>query len=104
MAAESLRAVLEREAATLEAAESRRTSAGVEWSIDGILFAATDGDRAEFRLAPAVAAAALRTPDTEPSPRGTDWVAFAPAVLDAHAMDRATAWLASAWRRADIGA
>ena len=59
------------------------------------------GDRAEFRLDPAVAAAALRTPDTSPSPRGADWVAFSPAALDGHALDRAKAWLASAWRRAD---
>ena len=48
-----------------------------------------------------MASAALRTPDTAASPRGSDWVAFAPAELDRHAIDRATAWLASAWRRAD---
>jgi hypothetical protein len=28
-------------------------------------------------------------------------VAFAPKQLDGHAIDRAAAWLASAWRRAD---
>ena len=43
----------------------------------------------------------LRTPDTADSARGADWVAFSPPELDQHAIDRATAWLASAWRRAD---
>jgi hypothetical protein len=92
--------VLEAEATTLEAAEAHPTASGMEWSIEGIAFAAADDVRAEFRLAPPVAAAALRTPDTGPSARGADWVAFAPTALDGHAIDRATAWLASAWRRA----
>lgn len=100
MAAASLRLVLETAAAELEGAEGRPTASGVEWSVDGTVFAVVDGDRAEFRLAPPVVAAALRTPDTTASPRGRDWVAFRPAVLDEHAVDRATAWLASAWRRA----
>ena len=58
------------------------------------------GDAAEFRLDPLVAKAALRTPDTSPSKRGADWVRFSPAAVDGHAVDRAQAWLASAWRRA----
>jgi len=33
--------------------------------------------------------------------RGADWVAFSPPELDQYAIDRAIAWLASAWRRAD---
>jgi hypothetical protein len=98
-----LRAVLEDAATELEDAERRDSNEddGVEWSIAGTVFAAIAGERAEFRLDPMVAAAALRTPDTLPSARGRDWVAFAPADLDRHAIDRATAWLASAWRRAD---
>jgi hypothetical protein len=100
VATESLRAVLEDEAATLDAAQAHPTATGAEWSIDGIVFATADDVRAEFRLAPPVAAAALRTPDTGPSARGADWVVFTPAALDGHAIDRATAWLASAWRRA----
>ncbi len=59
-----------------------------------------DGSVAEFRLDPAVAAAAVRTPDTSPSQRGRDWVRFAPATLDPHAVDRAVAWLGSAARQA----
>jgi hypothetical protein len=64
------------------------------------VFAALSGDRAEFRLDPLVARAALRTPDTSPSTRGPEWVAFAPAVLDDGAVDRAEAWFLSAHRRA----
>jgi hypothetical protein len=70
------------------------------WSAGAVLFATLDGDRAEFRLDPLVAGAALRTPDTIPSARGADWVAFAPAVLDDGAVDRAEAWFLSAHRHA----
>ena len=99
-----LAAALEVAAASLEAAEGRQDGGLTTWSIGGIVFASVERgtpDRAEFRLAPAVVAAALRTPDTARSPRGTDWVAFAPTDVDGHALDRATAWLESAWRRAD---
>jgi len=59
-----------------------------------------DGASAEFRLDPAVALAAQRTPDTSTSERGPDWVRFRPMSLDSHAADRAVAWLGSAARRA----
>ena len=99
----ALAAMLEEVAAGLEDAEQAEdaTTGAVTWSIGGRMFATVVRDRAEFRLDPAVAAAALRTPDTSRSGRGGDWVAFTPAELDRHAIDRATAWLASAWRRAD---
>lgn len=61
-----------------------------------------DGSTAEFRLDPAVAAAAQRTPDTSASERGPDWVRFSPVELDDHAIDRAVAWLGSAARRAQV--
>lgn len=96
-----LRQLLERAASELEDAKPTESRAGLEWSIGGRTFAAVGGNRAEFLLDPMVAAAALRTPDTGPSPRGRDWVAFSPQQLDQHAIDRAAAWLASAWRRAD---
>ena len=98
-----LAALLDDAAADVEAAERTADAAtgAIEWSIGGRVFATAVGGRAEFRLDPAVAAAALRTPDTAPSGRGNDWVAFTPSDLDQHAIDRATAWLASAWRRAD---
>jgi len=85
--------------------EVRRTeeAGALTWSVGGTAFATLAGDRAEFRLDPRVALAALRTPDTEPSPRGPDWVAFGPAVLDDGAVDRAEAWFLSAHRRASRG-
>ena len=94
-------AVIEAAAADLEDIDRQGVGGGLEWSTGGIVFAAVNDERAEFRLARPVVAAALRTPDTNASDRGPDWVAFAPGVLDGHAIDRATAWLASAWRRAD---
>jgi len=98
----SLEEVLEAAAASLEDAEGAHPAGGgTEWSIDGLVFATIAAGRAEFRLDPMVANAALRTPDTARSSRGAEWVAFAPATLDQHAIDRATAWLTSAWRRAD---
>jgi hypothetical protein len=94
-------ALIEATAVELEAVDREAAGGGVVWSTRGIVFAAVSGDRVEFRLARPVVAAALRTPDTIASDRGPDWVAFSPQELDAHAIDRAAAWLASAWRRAD---
>lgn len=97
----SFEEVLVRVADDLEDVESRPADGGTEWSIGGIVFAVTGPEGASFRLSRPVAAAALRTPDTARSPRGPDWVAFRPALLDRHALDRAEAWFTSAWRRAD---
>ena len=73
---------------------------GVAWSHGTEVFAALVPDGGvEFHLDPAIAAAAIRTPDTEPSPLGPGWVRFRPATLDGHAVDRATAWFISAYRR-----
>jgi hypothetical protein len=76
--------------------------AGRTWSHAGRAFASVsaDGSVAEFALDPAVAAAAVRTPDAVPSGRGPGWVRFSPHDLDDHAADRALAWFASAYRRA----
>jgi hypothetical protein len=81
----------------------RDDDAGSVWLVADVTFATLDVRRAEFRLDPLVAGAALRTPDTGPSPRGADWVAFEPAVLDVAAVDRAEAWFLSAARRAGAG-
>jgi len=97
----SLAAIVEAAATDLEAIDRRGTADGAEWSIGGVTFAAIKADAAEFRLARAVVEAALRTPGTARSVRGRDWIEFRPAGIDRHAIDRATAWLASAWRRAD---
>ncbi len=103
-AAGELEAVIVGAAAELAGVERTNRGAEMELATRGTTFAAVSGDRAEFRLAPPVVAAALRTPGTQPSARGADWVAFAPSELDDHAIDRAEAWLASAWRRVGTGA
>jgi hypothetical protein len=81
----------------------RRESAGtIEYGLEDRPFAAleADGGAASFRLSPPVAAAAVHTPDTVPSSREPDWVTLRPTVVDGHAIDRAVAWLESAWRHA----
>jgi hypothetical protein len=65
-----------------------------------ILFAAADRSSAEFRLRADIAEAVLRTPDTAPSRRGSDWIRFEPKVMDASVEDRLEAWITSAWRAA----
>lgn len=70
------------------------------WSRGGVAFAVLGPTGIELRLDPAIAAAATRTPDTAPSPRGRDWVRFNPRELDAHAIDRLDAWFQLAYRRA----
>lgn len=64
------------------------------------VFAVLGADMLEVALDPPVAAAALRTPDTRPSPRGTGWIAFTPVSPDRFALDRAEAWLRLGHRRA----
>ena len=72
------------------------------WSMEDVAFATLDaaGTTASFRLDAVLAGAARRTPDTGPSFLGPEWVEFRPALLDAHAADRAAAWLVAAARRA----
>ncbi len=99
---ESLAEVLEAAASGLRAPASRAGSVDgtVEFRRGERPFAVleADGLAASFRLSAAVAAAALRTPDTAPSPRGQGWVTLRPVELDGHAVDRASAWFESAWR------
>ena len=96
----TLRGLLEQAVADLDEVESVPAGDGLEWRRRGRAFAAVGSVAAEFRLDSPVAKAALRTPDTQPSGRGPHWVRFSPERLDGHAIDRAQAWLASAWRRA----
>lgn len=94
---------LDDEGAAIDGLERRATADGrVEWLVGGTVVATLNEAEAEFRLSPAVAAAALRTPDARPSSRGEDWIAFRPSDVDGHALDRAIAWLASAARRATL--
>jgi hypothetical protein len=98
----TLRASLTEAAADLPELDIVTGSDGaVTWARAGRPFAVLgpDGNVAEFRLDPAVAAAAARTPDAAASTRGPGWVRFSPIVLDDHGVDRALAWFASAQRR-----
>jgi hypothetical protein len=80
--------------------EGALTDGLMAWSIAGQPFAALGPLGIEIRLDPAIAAAAARTPDTGPSPRGPEWVRFNPREMDGHAADRVRAWLELAHRRA----
>ena len=86
----------------LDLPESRSQSVDgiVTWSRAKLPFAALGQTGIEIRLDRAIAAAAIRTPDTAPSSRGADWIRFNPRELDAHAIDRLRAWLELAYRRA----
>jgi hypothetical protein len=81
--------------------ETVESPGGREWRREGMVFAVLHGRVAEFRLDPMLVGAALRTPDTRPSPRGPVWVAFEPGDLDDLALDRAEAWFVAAFRRAE---
>jgi hypothetical protein len=70
------------------------------WSRGATAFAVLRGSTVELRLDRAIAAAALKTPDTQDSERGPEWVRYAPATLEGHDLDRLTAWFALAHRRA----
>jgi hypothetical protein len=93
-------------AESADGVEEVSTTAGadgvIEYRAGGRIVAvvAASGSSAEFQLTTAVASAAVRTPDTSPSPRGPGWVRFEPADLDDHAIDRAVAWLGFAVRHA----
>jgi hypothetical protein len=103
----TLREVLESVVAGLDPAPDAAVlpDGSTEWSRDGVVFAALEGtgDVVAFRLDETLAAAAQRTPDTGPTPRGNPWVVFGPGVIDDHAIDRARAWFEAAYRRAVTG-
>ena len=88
-------------AAAIGDVERAEVESQVEYRHGGRPFAVVSGYVLEVHLGPAVAAAALRTPDVTPSTRGADWVSFGPATLDEYASDRAAAWFDAARRRAD---
>jgi hypothetical protein len=71
------------------------------WSRGETAFAILRASTVELRLDRAVAAAALKTPDTAASQRGPEWVGYAPQTLEGSDLDRLTAWFALAFRRAE---
>ncbi len=99
-AGDALRSMLEAAAEGLGGVERVAAAQAVELRHAGRSFARLAEDAASFRLDPSIAAAALRTPDTSASPLGPEWVEFRPTELDRFALDRAMAWLESAWRLA----
>ena len=87
-------------AADLGDAHSTTDGPSMTWSRSERAFGVLGPDGIELRLEPAIAAAAARTPDAAPSPRGPEWVRFNPRELDGHATDRLVAWFDFAYRRA----
>jgi len=87
-------------AAAGPAARTTEADGATTWSRGDRPFAVGGPLGVEFRLDPAIAAAAARTPDAGPSPRGPEWVRFNPRELDGHAIDRVRAWFELAYRRA----
>jgi hypothetical protein len=80
------------------------------------VFARVSPDALDLRLPADIAEAALRTPDTAPAdvpgrpagpppaaPAALGWVRFSPHGRERHVMDRAAAWLHTAWRHAGGG-
>jgi hypothetical protein len=83
----------------LEGVERTRDGESVTYLVGGAPFAVLMPDLLEVLLDPAVARAALKTGDTLASSRGAGWVAFTPEAIDRFALDRAEAWVRSAYRR-----
>jgi hypothetical protein len=86
--------------ADLPTSESSAGDGVTTWTRDGRPFAALGPGGIELRLDRPVAAAASRTPDVAPLPRGPEWIRFNPRELDGHTIDRLRAWLELAHRRA----
>ena len=87
----------------LEGVERTRDGEAVTYLVRGTPFAVLMPDVLEVALDPAVAKAALKTGNTISSSRGTGWIAFTPETIDRFALDRAEAWIRSAYRRTTGG-
>jgi hypothetical protein len=93
--------VLDETAATHLGVSRREAGAVTMYEVGGRLFAAAAGGKAEFLLKTDIARAALRTPRTEPSARGPDWVVFEPPEEpDQYDLDRLRSWFDMAARTA----
>ena len=87
----------------LDGVERTRDGEAVTYLVGGTPFAVLMPDLLEVALDPVVAKAALKTGDTIPSSRGAGWIAFTPEAIDRFALDRAEAWIRSAYRRVSGG-
>lgn len=84
----------------LDGVTRRRDGGVVLLAVRERVFAVLGPEMLEVALDPPIASAALRTPDTRPSPRGAGWIAFTPRNADRFALDRAEAWIRLGHRRA----
>jgi hypothetical protein len=91
---------IDRLSTELEGIGRRESGPAVEFVRRGIVFAVREGAALSFRLRPEIVLAALRTPDTSASPRGSEWVALESTADDAFTLDRVKAWFEAAWRLA----
>jgi hypothetical protein len=71
------------------------------YSVEATPVVRVSGGTAEFRLRADVAAAAARTAEASPSPRGPEWVAFSPTTFDRFTRDRIEAWFEFAVRQVE---
>jgi len=97
---ESLDERVEAVIADLDGVDRTRDGESITYLVGGVPFAVLMQDVLEVALDPAVARAALKTGDTLTSSRGGGWIAFTPEAIDRFALDRAEAWVRSAYRRA----
>ena len=88
----ALAAELDERAAAVIDVDRHAAAQTVEYVVAGRLVAIADEGDMSFRVGAQVAQAAAGTSDAAVSPRGRDWVRFAPRELDQFTLDRAAAW------------
>jgi hypothetical protein len=96
----ALRAVIDRRIEGGLGVDRRDEAGSVAYLVGGRVFADAADDSVSFRLGRLIARAATGTAGTSISPRGPEWVRFAPTEIDRFALDRAVAWFDHALRRA----
>jgi hypothetical protein len=99
--ADDLAAAIEDLVASLDGIARHKADSAEEFRRGSVVFAVLDGPELIVRLRPELADAAVQTPDTARSGRGSAWISLRPATLDGFALDRARAWFESAWRFAE---
>jgi hypothetical protein len=99
-AGRSLAELLADLAQQVDEVDTHAVGSATEFRRGEVVFAALGGERVDLRLNAEVAEAARKTPATSSSPRGREWVNFAPRLTEPHDLDRAEAWFLSAWRAA----
>lgn len=96
----TIAALITRLTADLGEVSAAASATGAEFRRGSQLFAVLHGGQVSLRLRLDIAAAALGTPATVASPRGADWIEFAPDPSNQQDVDRLQAWLTIGWRSA----